>query len=166
MCFSPPLSFLPTGTHGEYSLLLLLLLCLEGSETSLRDSGWGLVAPQSRRRSRERGAWAGSQVRWSLFLPPFAVLTTSMKMLPAAGWLAGYLIFPFHVASFPSSFFFAVVACGRSCMDGSGEVYFGFARSFLGYYFSSSSARRCNLGMRKTDCVGGGVRGLTDCLLS
>ncbi len=115
------------------------------------------------RRSRERGAWAGFRVRWSLFLPPFAVLTTSMKMLPAvAGWKRGAVLsyFPFHVVSFPSSFFFDGRG-GVAYVDGSGEVY--FALPWLLLFFVR---RRCNLGMRKTDCVGGGVRGLTDCLLS
>ncbi len=79
--------------------------------------------------------------------PPFAVLTTTMKMLLPA--VAGYLIFPFHVASFPSFFFAVLPVVGLAYVDGSGEVY--FALPWLLLFFVR---RRCNLGMRKTDCVG------------
>ncbi len=91
-----------------------------------------------------RGAWAGSQVRWSLFLP-FCSFDYFYEDAPEAGWLAGYLIFPFHVASFPSFVFAVLPVAGLAWMVEAARCIL----LFLGYYFSSSFAAGVTLECEK-----------------
>ncbi len=136
MCFSPLLALFSAHRytrHFSFSLPLSSSCAWRGQKpvSGILDGVWWL---RSRRRSRrERGVGRiSSQVE--SFPPPFAVLTTSMKMLQRlAGWKRGAVLSYFSLPRcFFSFFLLCGVACGRSCMGGGGgEVYFALPWLFL-----------------------------------
>ncbi len=70
-----------------------------------------------------------------VFFPPFCSFDYFYEDA-SSGWLAGYLIFPFHVASFPSFFFAVLPVAGLAWMVEAARCIL----LFLGYYFSSFAA--------------------------